>query len=144
MKISLLWWIMFGQEGSFCLGHPCGQQMSQKNVCVCVSICTLLSCEQRSSVSQLALTVRCMHFSPTACLLSLLQMMPWIQLVHMSDMNNTLDEIHSQTLGEKAEIFKRGKGNVSVFPNAALISLRAPLLTPNARRTGTTLCEGSR
>uniref|UniRef100_A0A7N6ABR9 Growth factor receptor bound protein 14 n=1 Tax=Anabas testudineus TaxID=64144 RepID=A0A7N6ABR9_ANATE len=63
----------------------------------------------------------------------------------MSDMNNTLDEIHtSGRLGEKAEIFQSGKGNVSAFPNPALISLQAPLLAPNAQKTGATLCKGNR
>lgn len=63
----------------------------------------------------------------------------------MSDMNNTLDEIHtSGSLGEKAEIFHSGKGNVSGFPNPALIPLRAPLLTPNAQKIKTTLCKGNR
>ncbi|KAG8000696.1 Growth factor receptor-bound protein 14 [Nibea albiflora] len=60
-------------------------------------------------------------------------------------MNNTLDEIHtSGSLGEKAEIFHSGKGNVSGFPNPALIPLRAPLLTPNAQKIKTTLCKGNR
>ncbi|XP_018557843.1 growth factor receptor-bound protein 14 isoform X2 [Lates calcarifer] len=63
----------------------------------------------------------------------------------MSDMNNTLDEIHtSGSLGEKAEIFQSGKGNVSGFTSPALIPLRAPLLTPNAQKTRTTLCKGNR
>lgn len=63
----------------------------------------------------------------------------------MSDMNNTLDEIHtSRSLREKAEIFQSGRGNVSGFSSPALIPLRAPLLTPNAPKTGTTLCTGNR
>uniref|UniRef100_A0A8C4HSP1 Growth factor receptor bound protein 14 n=2 Tax=Dicentrarchus labrax TaxID=13489 RepID=A0A8C4HSP1_DICLA len=63
----------------------------------------------------------------------------------MSDMNNTLDEIHtSGSLGEKAEIFHTGKGNVSGFPNPALIPLRAPLLIPNAQKIRTTLCKRNR
>lgn len=63
----------------------------------------------------------------------------------MSDMNNTLDEIHtSGSLGEKAEIFQSGKGNVSGFSSPALIPLRAPLLPPNAQKTGTALFKGSR
>ncbi|XP_071368689.1 growth factor receptor-bound protein 14 isoform X1 [Centroberyx affinis] len=63
----------------------------------------------------------------------------------MSDMNNTLDDIHtSGSLGEKAEIFQSGKGNVSGFPSPALIPLRAPLLPPNAQKTRTTLCKGNR
>lgn len=63
----------------------------------------------------------------------------------MSDMNNTLDGIHtSGSLGEKAEIFQSGKGNVSGFPSPALIPLRAPLPAPNAQKIRTTLCKGSR
>ncbi len=60
-------------------------------------------------------------------------------------MNNTLDKIHtSGSLGEKAEIFQSGNGNVSGFPSPALIPLRAPLLTPNAQKNRTTLCKGNR
>ncbi|XP_073329426.1 growth factor receptor-bound protein 14 isoform X2 [Pagrus major] len=63
----------------------------------------------------------------------------------MSDMNNTLDEIHtSGSLGEKADIFHSDKGNVSGFPGPALIPLRAPLLTPNAQKNRTALCKGNR
>ncbi|CAJ1079317.1 growth factor receptor-bound protein 14 isoform X1 [Xyrichtys novacula] len=63
----------------------------------------------------------------------------------MSDMNNTLDEIHtSGRLGEKAEIFQSGRGNVSGFPSPALIPLQAPLLTPNAQKIRTRLCKGNR
>ena len=64
----------------------------------------------------------------------------------MSDMNNTLDEIHtSGSLGEKADIFHSGKGNVSGCPGPALIPLRAPLLTPNAQKNRTALCcKGNR
>ncbi|CAB1435764.1 unnamed protein product [Pleuronectes platessa] len=63
----------------------------------------------------------------------------------MSDMNNALDEIHtSRGLGEKAEIFQSGRGNVSGFPSPALIPLRAPLPTPNAQKTGITPCKGNR
>uniref|UniRef100_A0A3Q3EHC2 Growth factor receptor bound protein 14 n=1 Tax=Labrus bergylta TaxID=56723 RepID=A0A3Q3EHC2_9LABR len=63
----------------------------------------------------------------------------------MSDMNNTLDEIHTPgCLGEKAEIFQSGRGNASGFPGPALIPLRAPLLQPNAQKIGTPLCKGNR
>ncbi|XP_074515487.1 growth factor receptor-bound protein 14 isoform X2 [Sebastes fasciatus] len=63
----------------------------------------------------------------------------------MSDMNNALDGIHtSGSLGEKAEIFHSGKGNVSGFPSPALIPLRAPLPTPNAQKIRTALCKGNR
>lgn len=63
----------------------------------------------------------------------------------MSDMNKTLEEIHtSGSLGEKAEIFHSGKGNVSGFPSPALIPLQEPLLTPNAHGTRTKLCKGNR
>ncbi|XP_056145256.1 growth factor receptor-bound protein 14 isoform X3 [Lampris incognitus] len=60
-------------------------------------------------------------------------------------MNNTLDDLHtSGRLGEKAEIFHSGKGNVSGLPSPALIPLPAPLLPPNAQKTRTTLCKGDR
>ncbi|XP_035809109.2 growth factor receptor-bound protein 14 isoform X3 [Amphiprion ocellaris] len=63
----------------------------------------------------------------------------------MSDMNKTLDEIHtSGSLGEKAEIFQSGRGNVSGFPSPALIPLQDPFLTPNAQKTRTKLCKGTR
>ncbi|KAF7648993.1 hypothetical protein LDENG_00149160 [Lucifuga dentata] len=67
----------------------------------------------------------------------------------MNDMNNTgcwtLDEIHtSGSLGEKAEIFQSGRGNVSGFSSPALIPLCAPLLPPNAQTAGTTLNKGNR
>ncbi|CAN9497797.1 unnamed protein product [Ophioblennius macclurei] len=63
----------------------------------------------------------------------------------MSDMNKTLDEIHtSGHLGEKAEIFQSGRGNVSGFPSPALIPLQDPLLTPNAQTSRTKLCRGTR
>ena len=63
----------------------------------------------------------------------------------MSDMNNTPDGIHtSGSLGEKAEIFHSGKGNVSGCPSPALIPVRAPLPTPNAQKIRTPLCKGNR
>ncbi|KAM9851117.1 growth factor receptor-bound protein 14 [Aulostomus maculatus] len=58
-------------------------------------------------------------------------------------MNNTLDEIHTPgRLGAKAEIFQ--SGNVREFSSPALIPFQAPLLTPNAKKCGTTLCRGNR
>ncbi|KAM6955489.1 growth factor receptor-bound protein 14 isoform 2-T4 [Lycodopsis pacificus] len=63
----------------------------------------------------------------------------------MSDMNNTLDGIHtSGSLGEKADIFQSGKGNASGFPSPALIPTRAPLPTPNAQKIRTSLSKGNR
>lgn len=63
----------------------------------------------------------------------------------MSDMSNTLDEIHtSGCLSKKAEIFLSGRGNVSGFPSPALIPERASLLTPDAQKIRTPLCKGSR
>lgn len=54
-------------------------------------------------------------------------------------MSNTLDEIHtSGSLGARAEIFQRGKGNVSGFLSPALI----PLQTPSIKRTATSHCKG--
>lgn len=62
----------------------------------------------------------------------------------MSDMNNTLEDIHtSESLGEKAEIFRSGKGNVSGFSSPALIPLSVPLPT-NPQHTRTPICKGNR
>ncbi|XP_037343775.2 growth factor receptor-bound protein 14 isoform X1 [Pungitius pungitius] len=63
----------------------------------------------------------------------------------MSDMNNTLDGIHtSGSLGEKAEIFQSGKGNASGFPSPTLIPSRALLPKPNAQKIRTTLSKSNR
>ncbi|CAB1346667.1 unnamed protein product, partial [Coregonus sp. 'balchen'] len=63
----------------------------------------------------------------------------------MSDMSNTLEDIHtSDSLGEKAEIFGSGKGNVSGFSSPSLIPLHAPLQPPNAQLSRTAVCQGNR
>ncbi|KAM9710249.1 growth factor receptor-bound protein 14 isoform 1-T1 [Menidia menidia] len=63
----------------------------------------------------------------------------------MGDMNRTLNKIHSSTsLKQKAELFQNGKGNVSGFPSPALNPWQDPLLTPNAPKTRTKLCNGNR
>ncbi|XP_013856952.1 growth factor receptor-bound protein 14 [Austrofundulus limnaeus] len=60
-------------------------------------------------------------------------------------MNKTLEKIHtSGSLGQKADLFHSGKGNVSGFPSPALIPLQDSLLIPNAQETGTKLCPGNR
>ena len=70
LKISLLWWIMFGKEGSVCpTGPPSWAADEPEKQCVCVRLCaflavcvyTLLSCEQRSPASPLALTKLSAH-----------------------------------------------------------------------------------
>lgn len=142
LKISLCGGSCLGRRDRFApLGQPCGQQMRL----VCMYVCALLSCEQMSPARQLAPTVVCTYSSLKACLFYLLQMMPWIQLAHMSDMNKALDEIHtSQSLGQKAEIFQSDKGNVSGFPSAELFPLQEPLITPNKQKISIKLCRGNR
>ncbi|XP_012691932.2 growth factor receptor-bound protein 14 isoform X1 [Clupea harengus] len=61
-------------------------------------------------------------------------------------MSKALEDIHSSdSLGEKAAIFRSGKANASGFSSPALIPLRAPFLAPHAQHSRTTtLHKGDR
>ncbi|CDQ57756.1 unnamed protein product [Oncorhynchus mykiss] len=60
-------------------------------------------------------------------------------------MNNTLEDVHtSGSLGEKAEVSGRGKGNVSCFSSPSLIPLHGPLQPPNAQLSRNAVCQGNR
>ncbi|XP_035629228.1 growth factor receptor-bound protein 14-like isoform X1 [Oncorhynchus keta] len=60
-------------------------------------------------------------------------------------MNNTLEDVHtSGSLGEKAGVSGRGKGNVSCFSNPSLIPLHGPLQPPNAQLSRNAVCQGNR
>lgn len=75
-----------------------------------------------------------------------------INLVSMSAMSDSLDELDTpRSLGEKAAIFREGKGNVSTLSGGdhALIMLHSPYQPPGAVHNRTAaaaaaLCRGNR